>query len=99
MSLSMNNTYWFKRRRYGYGWTPVTWQGWAAVGGFLAITLVGALLSIMFENTANQLAFAITYLITMLLATFLLIAVSIKKSPAPKWRWGSKPEDDPALDA
>jgi hypothetical protein len=19
---------WFRRRTFGYGWTPVTWQGW-----------------------------------------------------------------------
>jgi hypothetical protein len=31
--------YWFKPKRYGYGATPVTWQGWALT---LAATLVVA---------------------------------------------------------
>ena len=25
--------YWFKPKRYGYGATPVTWQGWAVTLG------------------------------------------------------------------
>ncbi len=25
---------WFKPRRYGYGATPVTWQGWATIFAF-----------------------------------------------------------------
>ena len=24
-------TYWFRPKRYGYGATPVTWQGWVLV--------------------------------------------------------------------
>ncbi len=28
---------WFKRRRYGLGWTPVTWQGWTVVVVVVAI--------------------------------------------------------------
>ena len=23
---------WFKRRKFGWGWTPVTWQGWLTIG-------------------------------------------------------------------
>jgi hypothetical protein len=21
--------YWFERKRYGYGWVPISWQGWS----------------------------------------------------------------------
>ena len=30
---------WFRRKRWGYGWTPVTWQGWLVVALFVAIAL------------------------------------------------------------
>lgn len=30
-----NSKYWFKRKRYGYGLTPSTWQGWLTIFGFL----------------------------------------------------------------
>jgi hypothetical protein len=35
--------YWFKPRRYGYGATPVTWEGWAlwsAAAAIVAISVV-----------------------------------------------------------
>jgi hypothetical protein len=31
--------YWFRPKTYGYGATPVSWKGWAAVGGYLAVIL------------------------------------------------------------
>ena len=31
MSTTTPSTYWFKRRRYGIGWTPATPQGWLDV--------------------------------------------------------------------
>ena len=29
--------YWFKRKLYGWGWTPATWQGWLMLLVFLGI--------------------------------------------------------------
>jgi hypothetical protein len=29
--------YWFRRRRMGFGWSPKTWEGWAATAGFVLI--------------------------------------------------------------
>jgi hypothetical protein len=34
--------YWFKPKRYGYGATPATWEGWAFTGLVVAIIAVGA---------------------------------------------------------
>jgi hypothetical protein len=28
---------WFCRKTFGYGWTPVTWQGWLVLALFVAI--------------------------------------------------------------
>jgi hypothetical protein len=36
--------YWFRPKRYGYGATPTTWEGWAFTGLIVAILAVGALL-------------------------------------------------------
>ena len=35
--------YWFKPKRYGYGATPVTWQGWVLVLGIVAVMVVVSL--------------------------------------------------------
>jgi hypothetical protein len=33
------SSYWFKRKRYGWGFTPATWQGWAVVLGYLIVVI------------------------------------------------------------
>ena len=44
--------YWFKPKRYGYGATPVTWQGWAVtLGTVLAMVAV----SLYLRPTAKSL--------------------------------------------
>src|SRR5262245_12007807 len=30
--------YWFKRRTYGWGWVPATWQGWLTLLIFLGVS-------------------------------------------------------------
>jgi hypothetical protein len=35
--------YWFRAKRYGWGWgLPVAWQGWLILAVFLALLLAGA---------------------------------------------------------
>jgi len=31
------NKYWFRRKLYGWGWTPATWQGWLTLLIFILI--------------------------------------------------------------
>ena len=32
-------TDWFAPRRFGWGWTPISWQGWALTLAFVALAL------------------------------------------------------------
>ena len=35
--------YWFRAKRYGWGWgLPVAWQGWLVLALFFALVFVGA---------------------------------------------------------
>ena len=79
--------YWFKRRRYGWGWYPVTWQGWASVVIYVVVVL-----------GANS-VLPVIGLPVLVVATLLLIYLCARKGPAPRWRWGASPSDDPNLDA
>lgn len=98
MENDTDRMYWFKRRRYGYGWTPVTWQGWLTVLLFLAAVVFGAvvLLNDTPKNTLSAGTFA--YLILLGIATALAVGISLMKGPKPKWRWGSKSTDNPDED-
>ena len=88
---------WFKRRRYGWGWTPVTWQGWLAVTLFAAVVISSAFTLPLKPNepTTGQI---IVFLMYVAGAGLTLIGVSIMKGPSPKFRWGKKPTDNPDED-
>lgn len=86
---------WFKRRRYGYGWTPVTWQGWVLVILTLVVAIGGAALLVILPYT-NQLLWV--YLTSVITIVVLLVIVAYQKGPSPKWRWGKKPGDNSDLD-
>ncbi len=81
-------TYWFKPKRYGYGATPVTWQGWAVtVATLLAIVAV----SICLRLTAKSLWTLAALLIFDALAVLVLVIVSRRKTDGEwHWRWGDR---------
>jgi hypothetical protein len=89
--------YWFKRRRYGYGYMPVTWEGWLAVTAYVAIVvvLVPAFLDAPEETAGREAGFFFLFLAA---ATACLLMVSVKNGPKPRWRWGRKPDDNPDED-
>ncbi len=97
MKNSKRTDYWFKRRRYGYGWIPVSWQGWLVVLAFVVFVLLGALsIKDVPENTfTKEVAF---YLLFVFIATTALVKISYLKGPKPKWRWGKKSGDNPEED-
>lgn len=95
--MDTTKTYWFKRRRYGYGWVPTTWQGWAVIITFLTLVIAG---SVIFDKAPRdkispELALYIAY---VLILVAILAWISIKKGPAPRWRWGKRQDDDPVED-
>jgi hypothetical protein len=88
-------TYWFKRRRYGYGWTPATWQGWS----LLAALIVLVLLPVPFiadDDGAGPEPWGYLFYVFVMVVLFILAA--IKKGPTPHWRWGRRDGDNPDED-
>lgn len=87
------NHYWFKRRRYGYGWVPTTWQGASVILGFLLVLLFSLfLLKDVPENTyTREVGY---YLALVFISAVVMIWISYKKGPKPKWRWGKKSTDN-----
>jgi hypothetical protein len=86
-----------KRRRYGWGWIPVTWQGWVVILAQISIVFIAAfqLPPKPAMPTAAQL---FNFLVTLVLAIGTLILVSWFTSPSPRWRWGKKDSDNPDED-
>jgi multisubunit Na+/H+ antiporter MnhB subunit len=83
-------TYWFKPKRYGYGATPVTWQGWAFVLGFLLIVL-GCVGMGMVAERHNSPGTALGALLLFAVALAVMILVSRRKTEGGwRWRWGGE---------
>jgi hypothetical protein len=77
------NGYWFKRKLYGWGWTPVRWQGWLVVLVGVAIVTLG----IYVGDTDDAPGAA---LIGVLLMVALIFTFGYWKGERPRWSWGQK---------
>jgi len=70
---------WFKRKLYGWGWTPARWQGWAVILVFLAFVFWNA--SEAEEDTNG-------FLLRLTIGVVILIAICWKTGESPRWQWG-----------
>ena len=69
--------YWFKAKWYGWGWTPVKWQGWLTVLIFIAILFFNFL-----RIDANSHSVSDTlrpFFIQTIVLVFILIYICYKK--------------------
>lgn len=95
--MAKDSEYWFKRRRYGWGWFPVTWQGWLVVIVYLLLIFLSAR---AFTRAPQESADFEMYMFILILAlaTITLIRIGYVKGPRPRWRWGKTPGDNPKED-
>jgi hypothetical protein len=82
--MKQTNVYWFKAKKYGYGWYPATWQGWMVI--LIYLLILGILIAIFESNIEKYLLF---YFVSVFIITALLIFISYKKGEKAKWRWGN----------
>lgn len=77
---------WFKRKWYGWGWTPSSWEGWAVTGFFLAVVI---LIALTFTSETSVLEAIGSLAVPVLL----LIATCYMTGESPRWQWG-RPHDE-----
>jgi hypothetical protein len=76
-----NGPEWFAPKRYGFGaGLPIAWQGWAALGAFLALIAAASLLL-----AYSWLAYVSA--VSTLTLLFILLAARTTKG-GWRWRWG-----------
>ncbi len=84
----MTTTYWFKPKRYGWGATPVTWQGWAVtIGTVLVMVAVSLFLRLTEKHHWVPVA---TFTFDALALGALLIVSRRKTDGEWRWRWGDR---------
>jgi len=81
------DNYWFKRKLYGYGWVPATWQGWLIT--FIYLTLV-FIFALTINDTSPVREIMFTFIMPVLFLTVTFIRIAYKKGEKPSWQWGLK---------
>ncbi len=79
--------YWFKARLYGWGWVPVTWQGWLVILVYLGIIITPGILVADDIKSGEQ--FLTLFLPLIIIFTVILIWICYKKGEKPHWSWGN----------
>lgn len=80
--------YWFKRKLYGWGWVPVTWQGWLTI-----LIFIGLLLLISTWNFESRSEIPTSFLLEVAVLVSVFIAICYKTGGKPRWQWGLPKED------
>ncbi|MCA9379785.1 hypothetical protein KC675_01250 [Candidatus Dojkabacteria bacterium] len=91
--MKNENKFWFKRKRYGYGWVPSSKEGWFVLIVYVVLlSLIVVYFSDKIESERFNYMFIQDFLIITM--TILLLFISKKKGPSSKWRWGWKKGDN-----
>ncbi|MFA6364852.1 MAG: hypothetical protein WCW78_00420 [Candidatus Paceibacterota bacterium] len=92
ISYLKNNpeNFWFKRKLYGWGWTPVTWQGWLVIAFFLGFVLWNSL--DLEPNMGPIDANFYWFFGKIIAAIIVLLVICYKTGEKPRWQWGVKEE-------
>ena len=79
---------WFVARRYGYGWTPATWEGWLVLALYMLAVWGAYVCQYTRDSAASIDAFIrYRYLPQVFGLTVMLILICVLKGEKPRWRW------------
>jgi hypothetical protein len=83
----MSKKLWFKAKKYGWGWVPSRWEGWAVIAVFILFQYENFLrLDRLSHSNSDTLR---PFIIETFFAVAVLIFICDKKGEKPGWRWGS----------
>ncbi len=85
---------WFKAKRYGWGWTPSSWQGWVIMLAYAVVLAwsVGRFSNYVIEHSGEPFGDILFPVLMHALWVSLLIGsllyICVKTGEKPSWRWG-----------
>jgi uncharacterized membrane protein len=83
--------YWFRPRRYGYGATPVTWEGWALTVGVAGVVILSIVAMNLLADRSNVVAWLV-WAVFVAAVAFLMVQISRQRTDG-EWRWSQRPGD------
>lgn len=80
--------YWFKAKRYGWGWYPASWEGWLVTFAAIVAITINAIFVDRAPHSASDVLIG-TVFPTILIAS-LLTLIAYLTGEKPRWRWGGR---------
>jgi hypothetical protein len=77
---------WFKRKRFGWGWTPSNSKGWLVI---IVFFLINGVYPMLLAKGYCRFSPGPFFLITGV-SLILLLAICYKKGEKPSWNWDDK---------
>ena len=85
------NKYWFKPKSYGYGYYPITWEGWITVLLIISILSISAYVNNFFDSTDPNTQQGFRYLLDITIFMFAINPIMLKRTEEEvTWKWGKK---------
>ncbi len=78
---------WFRAKSYGWGWQPITWQGWVSTAIYIAFLI---LIAVRIDENAPAIDILIDFAAPIILITLLFSFLCYGTGEKPEWRWGAK---------
>ena len=80
---------WFKQRRFGWGWTPASIEGWIVVAVAMLLIFCGtAVLLYEVRAGANPRLAGVLFILWTAIIAGITTAIAWAKGEKPGWRWG-----------
>lgn len=83
--------FWFRRKTYGWGWTPCSWEGWVVVLVYVILVTVPFCFVDLRQYSGTEIIFR--FYLHIFILTVVLLWLCYKKGESPRWQWGRPPED------
>ncbi len=81
---------WFKRKLYGWGWYPSSWEGWTVTGLYVLLMLFFTF-AVDESSPTNEMAF--TFVLPAVLLTVAFIRLCYRTGEKPRWQWGKAKDE------
>jgi hypothetical protein len=82
-------TPWFRTKKYGWGWTPATIEGWLVLAAFMAGVVLNVVVLIYRTQHGVPMDHAlVAFYLCLAALVAALIVVCWRTGEPPRWRWG-----------
>jgi hypothetical protein len=82
----MSNRCWFRPKSFGYGWTPISWEGWAVTLGSMVVAMAAIFTAVFAEvhRWPDRRPLQAAYLMVFFTTLIVTIVVSRNKTKGDK---------------